>query len=466
MTKYVTRFAPSPTGNLHIGSARTALLNFIIAKQNPSSKFYLRIEDTDIERSKEEFSKNILDGLSWLGIKWEGEAQVQSKRIERHQEIVRNLLKNNSAYKCNCSEEKISKKREYIKNNKNSSKKICTDCKNDDQVQNLSENYVVRLKVPDDGELIINDKIQGKVKVKNKEIDDFILLRKNQTPTYMLSVVVDDNDLGINFIVRGDDHLNNAFRQYYIYKFLNWKIPEYAHIPLIHGEDGSKLSKRHGAVDLLEFKRNGYLKEAIINNLILLGWSPRNKNEIVSLKEIINLFNIQDLSKSSSIFSYKKLNFFNNHYLRLEDGVNQFRDYCLQDAKLKILIQKNNQKMEKIFEIYKKNLNSFSEITNIVDLYFDDNYKLNNNEKLGKEFNRIYNDFMKSISGIDKWTRDNIQKNIENFLKINNLKFPVLGKPVRFILINSYNGPSISDIFVILGKKDSIERLNQYIEKL
>tara|TARA_B100000575_G_scaffold288238_1_gene287942 strand:+ start:1781 stop:3199 length:1419 start_codon:yes stop_codon:yes gene_type:complete len=465
MTKYITRFAPSPTGNLHIGSARTALLNYIITKKFPSSKYYLRIEDTDKLRSKKEFTQNILDGLSWLGIKWENDIQIQSKRIERHQEVAKKLLEKKYAYKCNCTEEKLNDKREIIKKNKNISKKICIDCKNNNDVQNLSDGFVVRLKLPEDGELLINDKIQGEIVVKNKELDDFILLRKDQTPTYMLSVVVDDNDLGVNFIIRGDDHLNNAFRQFYIYKYLNWKIPEYAHIPLIHGEDGSKLSKRHGAVDVLEFKRNGYLKEAIINNLILLGWSPNN-NEIIGIKEIIKSFEINKLSKSSSIFSYNKLNFFNNYYLRKENGFKEFEDYCKNHEKLKNLIETNKDKMELIFETYKKNLNNFSELLDIVDVYFDVNYKINSNESLNKEFKDIAYDFITKLNNTSNWTRDEVQKTIEDFLNIKKLKFPVLGKPLRYLLINSYNGPSISDIFVILGKKDSIDRLNQYIEKI
>ena len=246
---------------------------------------------------------------------------------------------------------------------------------------------------------------------------------------------------------------------------MNWKIPEYAHIPLIHGEDGSKLSKRHGAVDVLEFKKNGYLKEAVINNIILLGWSPKNINEIISIKEITKLFKINTLSKSSSIFSYKKLNFFNNYYLRLDSGFEEFKNYCQSDEKLFNLYKINKDKMKNIFETYKKNLNNFSELSNIVDLYFNENYKYNNNEKFSDKFKSIYKDFTVKISNIEEWTKENIQKEVEEFISIKKIKFPVLGKPIRFILINSYNGPSISDIFNILGKKDSIERLNQYINK-
>ena len=464
MTNIITRFAPSPTGNLHVGSARTALINFIVSQQNQNSKFHLRIEDTDKERSKKEFTKNILDGLNWLGIKWDKNIQIQSERIDRHRDIAKILLEKKHAYKCICSEEKLSKKREQIKQNNNISKKICTECKNNETIQNLAKDYVIRIKLPDEGELKINDIIQGEIIVQNKELDDFIILRKDQSPTYMLSVVVDDNDIGVNLIIRGDDHLNNAFRQYYIYKYLNWALPNYAHIPLIHGEDGSKLSKRHGAVNILDFKNNGYLKESLINNLILLGWSPKNKNELIDIKDIIKLFEINKLKKSSSIFSYDKLNFFNNYYLRQDNAVKEFKNYCLEHKKLKDFVINDSFKLEKIFEIYKKTLNNFSEIADIIDIYFDKKFKFNQNEKFSEEFNNFYHEFREEIINIEHWNRENIQSIIDSFLKNKKLKFPVLGKPVRYILINSYNGPSISDTFIILGKKDSIDRLNQYIQ--
>ncbi len=465
MTNIITRFAPSPTGNLHIGSARTALINFIVSKQNPRSKFFIRIEDTDKLRSKEEYTKNIFDGLKWLDIKWEENIQIQSNNIKRHQEIAQKLLDKKLAYKCICTEEKLIEKRKLIKKNKKISKKICTECKNNENIQSLNDGFVIRIRIPDEGELTIKDKIQGNVIVNNRELDDFILLRKNQTPTYMLSVVVDDNDLGVNFIIRGDDHLNNAFRQYYIYKFMNWPLPDYAHIPLIHGEDGTKLSKRHGAVDLLDFEKKGYLKEAVINNLILLGWSPKIKKEIIDINKIIDLFEVNKLSKSSSIFSYNKLNFFNNYYLRDDSGFEKFKNFCIKNEKLSYLIKNHNEKMKKIFDIYKKNLNNFYEMVDIVNVYFDKEFRLNIKEKFNDDFDNVYEDFKIMISNIEDWTRDNIQKKIDNFLKLKNLKFQIVGKPTRFLLINSYNGPSISDIFVILGKKDSIHRLNQYIEK-
>lgn len=461
----ITRFAPSPTGNLHIGSARTALINFIISKQDPLSRFYIRIEDTDKKRSKSQFTENILNGLKWLRINWDNEIQVQSQRIKRHQEIAYKLLEENFAYKCICSQELLEKQRELIKTNKKISKKICTTCKDNNDIQKLNEGYVIRIKLPDEGSINIQDKIQDSVSVSNKELDDFIILRKDQTPTYMLSVVVDDNDLGVNFVIRGDDHLNNTFRQYYIYKYLNWKIPKYAHMPLIHGEDGTKLSKRHGAVDILDFKNKGYLSEAIINNLILLGWSPNKEKEIIQINEIIKKFEITKLSKSSSIFSYKKLNFFNNYYLREKNGFEKFINYCENHDILKKIVLTNKEKLKTVFDVYKKELNNFSEILKIKDIYFNERFKYNKDEKFNDDFKLLYADFLTHIKGLDEWNREKIQKCISHFIKSKDIKFPILGKPIRFLLINSYNGPSITDIFLILGKKDSLDRLNQYIEK-
>ncbi|MDC1060242.1 glutamate--tRNA ligase, partial [Alphaproteobacteria bacterium] len=325
MTKIITRFAPSPTGNLHIGSARTALINFICKSKKIDSKLYLRIEDTDKERSKEEFKDNILNGLKWLGIDWDNEPQIQSQNINRHLEIANKLLDIGKAFKCICSEKELSERRKKINSGELTSKKICISCEKNTEVQNLEKEYVIRIKIPFEDKEILEDMVQGTVEVKKSEIDDYVLVRKDGTPTYMLSVVVDDHDLGVNFIIRGDDHLNNYFRQKFIYEYMKWDIPTYAHIPLIHGEDGSKLSKRHGAVNLIDLKKQGYLPEAIINNLILLGWSPKkNDDEIIQLKNIISIFNIKDLSKSASIFSYKKLDYFNNYYLRKDQNLELF----------------------------------------------------------------------------------------------------------------------------------------------
>ena len=468
MNAIITRFAPSPTGNLHIGGVRTALINYIIAKKAkkkfPESKFLLRIEDTDKSRSNNEFKNNILNGLDWIGFHHDDEPYIQSERISRHQQVALNLLENNKAYKCICESAELEKKRnENLKNHKNV-KRLCINCENNHEVQKLKKGYAVRINIPNSKNITITDLVQGKITVKNQEIDNFIILRKDATPTYMLSVVVDDFDMGVNLIVRGDDHLNNSFRQFYIYQNMRWPIPQYAHIPLIHGEDGKKLSKRHGAVDIREFKEKGYLQEAIINNLILLGWAPSNDNELISLKEIINNFEIKKLSKSSSIFNYDKLNHFNCYYLRKDENSNYFNDYSQTNPQLKIFYKKDKEKLKRIFDIYKKKINYYKELENICPIYFEENFVSKTNISLNKKFNELLKKFIILLENLDLWKNKQIEDLIKNFIKTNKIKFSSFGKPLRLVLINLENGPSVSDIFFILGKKNSILRLNNYIK--
>ena len=463
MTELITRFAPSPTGNLHIGSVRTALINFIIKSKNKNSKLYLRIEDTDKRRSKKEYKDNILSGLKWLGIDWDNDPQIQSQNLNRHLEVANKLLEDNKAYKCICTKSDLDDRRRKMNLGKVSSKKICNSCEKNNEIQSLKKNFVIRIKIPSHGVEILEDIIQGRVKVKNYEIDDYVLVREDGTPTYMLSVVVDDHDLGVNYIIRGDDHLNNYFRQKYIYQYMNWEIPKYAHIPLIHGEDGSKLSKRHGAVNLLDLKEKGYLPEAVINNLILLGWSPKNQdNEIIKLQKIVSKFDIKELSKSASIFSYKKLDYFNNYYLRKEENLDLFLNYCQTNLLLNKFMMLDNKKLIKIFNIYKKDITKYEDMKNIVEIYFYKNTEISIDEKFSTEFNNCFSNFLKLINNINNWDYDFINSEIKEFLKKNYIKFPILGKPIRYLLTDNYNGPSITDIFMILGKQESLERLNRY----
>ena len=247
MNDVVARFAPSPTGFLHIGGIRTALINYIVVQQskkdNAKSKLLLRIEDTDITRSKDEYKKSILDGLEWMGIEWDEKPYIQSQNIDRHKEIAFKLLEKGHAYKCVCTKEELETKRLENQKLRKNIKRLCTKCKNDSATQLLEKDFCIRINIPNFGKLSVLDKIQGEVVVENKEIDNFILLRKDGTPTYMLSVVVDDHDMGVNMIIRGDDHLNNIFRQLHIYKSLQWDFPTYAHHPLIHGDDGLNYQK-------------------------------------------------------------------------------------------------------------------------------------------------------------------------------------------------------------------------------
>ena len=470
MNSIITRFAPSPTGNLHIGSVRTALINYIVVmqsrKKNADSKFLLRIEDTDFKRSNDKFKNNILNGLKWMNIKYDEEPYIQSEKIKRHQEVAKKLIDKNKAFKCICTPETLNIIREENRKNKINTKRLCKNCENNQEIQSLTSNFVVRIKIPKNDEVTITDMIQGNVTVKNIEVDDFVLLRKNGSPTYMLSVVVDDHDMGVNLIIRGDDHLNNVFRQNFIYTNMNWEIPSYAHLPLIHGDDGKKLSKRHGAVDINQFKENGYLEESIINNLILLGWSSGNNNEIINLKEIIELFDIKKLSKSSSIFSYEKLNFFNNHYIRNIENSNKLIEYCNSNLNINKYKNEDEKKFDRIISVYKKNIKFYKELEDIVPKYYNNNLDKIDNKLLNNKFKIMIAEFNIILEKISDWKRENIEEEIKYFIDQKKIKFYLFGKPARLILINSENGPSIGDILFIFGKKDSIERIKDYIKEI
>ena len=467
MNAIITRFAPSPTGNLHIGSIRTALINYIITQQakkiNNDSKFLLRIEDTDKKRSSLNFNQNIIDGLKWLEIDHDDEIYLQSLNIKKHQEIAIQLLANNKAYKCICSKEVLEEKRKENLEKKISLKKLCQICENDKNIQSLESGFTVRIKIPENGITKIHDEIQGEVKVSNEEIDNFILLREDGTPTYMLSVVVDDYSMGVNFVIRGDDHLNNVFRQIYIYKNMNWPIPRYAHIPLIHGEDGKKLSKRHGAVNFNELKTLGYLKESIINNLILLGWSPPDSNEIIIIKKIIDYFNINKLSKSSSIFNYDKLNFLNNYYIKNNEKFDNLLEYSINNLELNKFLNEDIEKYKRIFLVYKKDLKIYKDLENICSIYYNKIEINKDRNYLDNKIKLIISEFVKILEEVKNWDNDNLETIIKEYIIHKKIKFVFFGKPMRLILIKTQNGPSISDILFILGKKDSIHRIKNYI---
>ena len=467
MNGIVARFAPSPTGFLHLGGIRTALINYIVVQQsklkNSKSKLLLRIEDTDKLRSKNKYKESIINGLEWLGFKWDDEILIQSDRVERHKEVAFELLEKGYAFKCICTTKELESKRLENKKNQLSVKRLCTKCENDTKIQILEKNYCIRIKIPNYGQLSITDKIQGKITIENKEIDNFVLLRKDGTPTYMLSVVVDDHEFKINTIIRGDDHLNNTFRQQYIYKYLKWNIPEYAHLPLIHGRDGSKLSKRHGAVDINEFKKLGYLPQSIINNLILLGWSPKKNDEIIEIDQIIKIFEINKMSKSSSIFDYDKLNHFNNHYLRKDENYQYFEKFIKDNNILKSFFDEDHIKIKNIFDAYKKQINFYCELENIAKIYYNNSFKTIVNNILDESFNSILKEFISTLNEISDWNILNLENCIKKFIERKKIKFVIFGKPMRKVLTNLQNGPSISDILYILGKKNTFIRLNNYI---
>ena len=279
----------------------------------------------------------------------------------------------------------------------------------------------------------------------------------------MLSVVVDDHEMKVNTLIRGDDHLNNTFKQLYIYKYLEWNIPKYAHLPLIHGRDGSKLSKRHGAIDINEFKKLGYLPQSIINNLILLGWSPKKNDEKIEIEEIIKIFEIQKMSKSSSIFDYDKLNYFNNHYLRKDENYQYFEKFTKDNEILKSFFDEDHVKIKKIFDAYKKQINSYCDLEDIAKIYYNNSFKTILDNVLDDNFNSILKEFISHLNEISDWNMINLENCIKKFVERKKIKFVIFGKPMRKALTNLQNGPSISDILYILGKKNTFIRLNNYI---
>src|SRR4051794_1854717 len=312
----VTRFAPSPTGFLHIGGARTALFNWLFARHH-GGKFLLRIEDTDKARSTKGAIDAILDGMRWLGLDWDGHEYYQSQFWARHADIARRLLERGAAYRCYMTQEELAAQREQAQRERkpfriNSPWRDVTETQAD-------KPFVIRLKAPREGETVIDDRVQGRVTVQNAELDDFILLRSDGSPTYMLAVVVDDHDMGVTHVIRGDDHLNNAFRQLAIVRAMGWPEPTYAHVPLIHGPDGAKLSKRHGALGVDAYRDElGMLPEAVGNYLLRLGWG-HGDDEIISREQAIEWFELDHVGKSPSRFDFKKLENLNGHYIREAD---------------------------------------------------------------------------------------------------------------------------------------------------
>jgi glutamyl-tRNA synthetase len=312
----VTRFAPSPTGFLHIGGGRTALFNWLYAKHT-GGKMLLRIEDTDRERSTEAAIDAIIDGLKWLGLDWEGETVFQFARAPRHREVVEELLAAGKAYRCYCTPAELDAMREKARAEGRAPRYDGTWRDRDPSEAPAGVKPAIRIKAPQEGETAIEDLVQGRVVIPNKDLDDLVLLRSDGNPTYMLSVVVDDHDMGVTHVIRGDDHLTNAARQMIIYNAMGWDIPIMSHIPLIHGSDGAKLSKRHGALGVDAYRAMGYLPEAMRNYLVRLGWA-HGDDEIMSLEQMIEWFDVVDVGRSASRFDFAKLENLNGHYMRVD----------------------------------------------------------------------------------------------------------------------------------------------------
>jgi len=451
MSKVATRFAPSPTGPLHIGGIRTALFNWLFSK-NQNGIFHLRIEDTDKERSKEEYKQQIIQSLQWIGIKPDKEEYIQSTKIDKHIEISKKLLEKGFAYKCYCTEKEIEeektrakqKKLPYIYNRK------CRDLK--DTPKNIDP--VIRFKSKIEGNSILNDLVQGKVNIENSNIEDFIILRKDGTPTYNLSAAVDDKDMEITHIIRGDDHKMNTFKQMQIFERMNWKLPTYAHIPLIHTSEGKKLSKRDKASTLDDYKKIGIMPDALRNYLLRLGWSFQDK-EIFTLEESIKHFNIEGIGKSPSKLDMSRILSMNEHYIKNMNENDLFDHLIKYFESYKDKIDNKGKKIKKCLSFLKNKAKTLEDIYNNAQYIIKDKIQISTEDiKLLDNLSKtILKDFLKEFEKLSNINKENLEKIINDLIKNNKTNFKGVGQPLRIALVGSKFGPGIYDIILSLDEK-------------
>ena len=460
MSLVATRFAPSPTGPLHIGGVRTALFNWLFSKNN-KGKFYLRIEDTDKERSKTEYTKQIIDSLKWIGIEHDEKEYIQSLQINKHKEIASTLLKKGFAYKCYCSEKEIEEQRSeakkagihFVYNRK------WRNPNNHDVPKDRKP--VIRFKSKISGNSILNDLVQGEINISNSTIEDFIILRKDGSPTYQLSAVVDDHQMKITHVIRGDDHKINTFKQKQIYEAMEWNIPQFAHIPLIHSNLGKKLSKRDNASTLSDYIKIGILPEALRNYLLRLGWSHKDK-EIFSLEESIKLFNLSGIGKSPSKLDMERILSINEYYIK---NLNEKKLYEVFKLYAETYKKKINEKYERnlINSIYflKNKAKKLEDIYKNAQYIFLDTIVIPEEEKklLNGNAKKIIADFLNEYEKKDNLRKDNLEKIVKNLIDNNKTNFKGVGQPLRIALTGSKFGPGLYDIILSLDKKDVVTRL-------
>jgi glutamyl-tRNA synthetase len=462
MSKVATRFAPSPTGALHIGGVRTALFNWLYSR-NQKGTFHLRIEDTDKDRSKDEHKVQIIKSLKWIGIEHDGDEYIQSTKINDHIKVVNELLKNGNAYKCYFSIEEIEelkkrakqKKLPYIYNRK------WRDIMESEAPKDVKP--VIRFKSKIENTSLLKDLVQGDVEIDNNTIEDFIILRNDGTPTFNLSCTVDDNRMAITHIIRGDDHKINTFKQMQIYQAMKWELPQFAHIPLIHTVDGKKLSKRDNASTLDDYSKIGIMPDALRNYLLRLGWSYKDK-EIFTLDESIKHFNLEGIGKSPSKLDMSRILSMNEHYIKNMDEnnlFNQFIKYC-KVYKTEIKSKKEN-KIKKSLTFLKNKAKTLEDIFNNGQYIIMDEVSFNEEDMklIDDKAKKVISDFIKQIEKLDKLDKKILEPIVNELIKSNNTNFKGVGQPLRIALTGSKFGPGIYDIIISLGKDEVLKRLNK-----
>ncbi len=460
----VTRFAPSPTGFLHIGGCRTALFNWLFAKAN-NGIYRLRIEDTDAKRSTQAAKDAILQGLEWLNINHDGPVIWQSEHLERHQSLVESLIEQGKAYRCYATQEDLVAMREQAKQKGLPMRYDRRWRERDPSTAPKGASYSVRIKMPYDGQTTINDLVQGTVQVDNATLDDFILLRADGSPTYMLSVVVDDHDMNVTHIIRGDDHLNNAFRQLHLFKALGFEIPEFAHIPLIHAHDGTKLSKRHGALGIESWREAGFLPEAMVNYLLRLGWGYADE-EIIAIEKVISIFKLSDVGRSPAKFDLVKLTHFNGHYLRQLDNENLI---CLIQEHANIaLTDVQYKRLQRGMDGLKARAKTLVELTTIAQIYLvrpDYPFKDVKAQALVEGNNHVLlSDLVNLLEDVTNWNIASIEHEVREWCASKQLKLGAIAQPLRAAITGSTISPSIFEIIDILGYQETLTRIKNIID--
>ncbi len=467
----ITRFAPSPTGYLHIGGARTALFNWAYARRHGGTML-LRIEDTDRERSTAAAIGAILDGLTWLGLDWAGEAVSQYGCVLRHREVAEQLLAQGKAYRCFCSPQELDQMRAKAESEKRPIRYDGTWRDRDPSHAPAGVKPVIRFRSPDDGETVVEDHVQGRVVFANKDLDDLIILRSDQNPTYNLSVVVDDHDMGVTHIIRGVDHLTNAARQTQIYQAMGWRVPEMSHIPLIHGPDGAKLSKRHGALGVEAYRAIGYLPEAMRNYLARLGWSHGDA-EIFSTEQLVEWFGLENVGKSPARFDFVKLENLNGHYIRHTPDASllgQFLGFLPHvDGGREMLAKIDDAMKAKLLKAMpglKERAKTLVELMNSARFLFAAR-PLAMDEKAqvlvqgeGMTANATN---LTVLSSATSWTAIELETLLKSYAAENNIKLGKLAQPLRAALTGTTTSPGIFDVLEVLGREESLGRLQDQV---
>ncbi len=457
----VTRFAPSPTGYLHIGGARTAIFNWLYARRF-GGRFILRIEDTDIKRSQRHFTEAIIEDLSWLGIDWDEGPYFQSKRLDLYNEALSYLLKTGKVYRCYCTEEELleMRKRALALGKRPGYDGRCRNRKDFPK----DKPYVLRFKVEGEEEIVVNDLIKGRVVFRREEIDDFIVARSDGTPTYNFTVVFDDHHMGITHIIRGDDHLNNTPKQILIYRAFFWDVPKFAHVPMILGEDRKRLSKRHGAESISEYREKGYLPEALLNYLVRLGWSHGDK-EIFSKDELLKMFDISGIGRSQAIFDPKKLLWLNGYYIR-EKSEDELVKLLIPYLQKRGILDIDENYLKKVIRTLKTRSKTLLEMVEQMLFYFVDNVEIDENDRkkfINQKTIHILEDVKKLIMDLSDFSEVRLEKAFREFCKDKGIKLVEVAQPTSVCLCGRSKSPGLFEMMEILGKDRCLERIEKVI---